>query len=94
LSLIPHLLDQIWTVTGGRSGINYGLNRLRFPAPVPVGSRIRANGKLDSAEDITGGIQVQISVTIEVEGKPKPACVAEVIYRYYTRGVAPGSWPA
>ncbi len=83
LSLVPYLLGTIWTVTGGSAGLNYGLNRMRFPAPVPVPSRIRAHATLESAEEVPGGIQVQVNVKIEVEGNAKPACAAEAIYRYY-----------
>lgn len=83
LSLAPYLMDQIWTVEGIRMGVNYGLNKLRFPAPVPVGKRVRARATLDNAEDVTGGMQVTVGLTFEVEGASKPACVAEGVYRFY-----------
>ena len=83
LSLAPYLMDQIWTVEGIRMGVNYGLNRLRFPSPVPVGKRVRARATLDNAEDVTGGMQVTVGLTFEVEGSSKPACVAEGVYRFY-----------
>lgn len=83
LSLIPHLMAQVWRVKGVKMGVNYGLNKLRFPSPVPVGSRVRAKGKLLNVEDVKGGAQVTVEVTIEVEGGEKPAAVAETLSRYY-----------
>jgi acyl dehydratase len=64
-------------------GVNYGCGKVRFPSPVPVGSKVRAGAELVSVEDVAGGAQVTLLVTFEVEGAPKPSCVAEVIYRYY-----------
>ncbi len=66
-----------------KMGINYGLNKVRFPAPVLVGSNVRARLKLLSVEDITGGAQMLLEVTIECEGSAKPVCVAESISRLY-----------
>jgi acyl dehydratase len=63
-------------------GINYGANRVRFPAPVPVGSRLRARGEIKSVEEVAGGVQMTTLVTIELEGSDKPACVVESISRY------------
>ena len=63
-------------------GVNYGTNKVRFPSPVPVGSRIRARGHVQSVEDVPGGVQVVNTVTIEIEGKDKPACVVETVSRY------------
>jgi acyl dehydratase len=83
LSLLPWLLSEILSVTGVKLGVNYGLNRVRFPAPVPVGSRVRAGGLLTSVEEIPGGVQAVTTVTIEVEGQEKPACVAESVARFY-----------
>lgn len=83
LSLGPHLLGQIWEVTGVRMGLNYGLNKLRFPSPVPVGSRVRARATLTGVEDVEGGVQVAVSITFEIEGGKKPACVADALFRYY-----------
>jgi acyl dehydratase len=84
LSLISHLASQAVRVSGNfKMGINYGLNRVRFPAPVPAGSRIRARFALQSAEDVPGGIQIIWNVTIEVEGAEKPSMVAEWLVRYY-----------
>ena len=83
LSLAPYLMDQIWAVEGIRMGVNYGLNKLRFPSPVPVGKRVRVRASLDDAKDVTGGMQVTVGLTFEVEGSSKPACVAEGVYRFY-----------
>ena len=83
LSIIPVLLRDVMSVEGMRMGINYGLNKLRFPAPVPIGSKIRANVKCASVEEVSGGLQGTFDVTVEVDGQDKPGCVAQVIYRYY-----------
>jgi acyl dehydratase len=83
LSLAPALLDEIIRVSGVAMAINYGLNKLRFPSPVPVGSKVRAGITLDSVEDVSGGVQVVLNTTFEIEGGSKPACVAEVLFRYY-----------
>jgi len=83
LSLAPALLPQILIVGGISMGVNYGCGKVRFPSPVPVGSKVRAGAELVSVEDVAGGAQVTMQVTFEVEGAPKPSCVAEVIYRYY-----------
>jgi acyl dehydratase len=80
--LVSYLLPQVIRVTGISMGINYGANRVRFPAPVPVGSRLRARGTIQSVEDVPGGVQMTTLVTIEVEGNPKPACVVESVSRY------------
>ena len=83
LSLIPGLLPQIVEMDGFRMGVNYGTEKVRFPAPVPVGSRVRAGAALSSATPFDGGITTNIDVTIEVEGASKPAMVATVVYRRY-----------
>ncbi|HXY45277.1 MAG TPA: MaoC family dehydratase [Acidimicrobiales bacterium] len=82
LSLVAYLLPQVIRVSGISMGINYGANRVRFPAPVPVGSRVRARGTIQSVEDVAGGVQMTTLVTVEVEGNTKPACVVESITRY------------
>jgi acyl dehydratase len=84
LSLTPTLLTEVMAVSGISMGVNYGLNKLRFPSPVPVGSKVRAGVELGGVEDTPGGAQVTLNVTYEVEGATKPACVAEVLFRYYT----------
>jgi acyl dehydratase len=83
LSLGPMLSPQIFTVTGISMGVNYGAGRIRFPSPVPVGSRLRLGAVLQSVEEVAGGAQVTMEFTFEIEGAPKPSCVAEVIFRYY-----------
>jgi acyl dehydratase len=83
LSLLPRLSEGVVTVAGVRMGVNYGLNKVRFPAPVPVGSRVRARYELLSVDDVEGGVQVVNRVTIEREGGDKPVCVAETVSRIY-----------
>jgi Acyl dehydratase len=83
LSLIPMLTSQVSRVEGVAMVVNYGLNRVRFPSPVPVGSRVRAGVVPKSVEDVPGGVQVVSEVTIEREGGEKPCCVAETISRIY-----------
>jgi acyl dehydratase len=84
LSLLPALMSEIWRVEGVRMGINYGLNRVRFPAPVPVGSRVRVVARLKEATPIEGGVQGVVEATVEVDGGAKPACVAETVFRLYS----------
>ena len=83
LSLTPTLLSEVLNVSGVSMAINYGLNKLRFPSPVPVGSKVRAGVVLAEVEDVSGGAQVNLTVTYEIEGGTKPVCVAEVLFRYY-----------
>jgi acyl dehydratase len=83
LSLLSYLVGQAVRVGGARMAINYGLNRVRFPAPLPAGSRIRARCALHAVEDIEGGVQATFSVVVEVEGGSKPCCVAEWLTRHY-----------
>jgi acyl dehydratase len=83
LSLIPALTAGLTAVDGVTMGVNYGLNKVRFPAPVPVGSRVRGRVELMSMDDVPGGVQLTSRVTVEREGGDKPACVAETITRLY-----------
>ena len=83
LSLLSSLIRDAMTFHGLRMAINYGMNRMRFVAPVPAGSRIRARFMLISVEDTSGSVQVTWQVTIEREHSDKPCCVAEWIVRYY-----------
>ncbi len=83
LSLGPMLSPQIFGVSGISMGVNYGAGKVRFPSPVPVGSKVRLGATLQSVEDVDGGAQVTMVFVFEVEGAPKPSCVAEVIFRYY-----------
>jgi len=83
LSLAPVLIGQIWKVEGVKMGVNYGTNKVRFMAPVPVGAKVRAGIKLLEATEIAGGAQVVLETTFECEGATKPSCVAEIIFRHY-----------
>ena len=83
LSLVPWLIGEVFTVEGLSMGINYGLNKLRFPAPVPVGSKLRLGIKVLSVEDVSGGVQAVMEGTLDTEGSSKPSCVAEILFRYY-----------
>ena len=84
LSLAPGLLKDVWQVRGAKMGVNYGLNKVRFPSPVPVGSKVRAGAALKEVTDVGGGgVQLVLEATFEVEGADKPACVAELVFRYY-----------
>ena len=84
LSLGPVLIPQAFSVGGIAMGVNYGCNKVRFMSPVPVGARLRAGVKLLGVDDVAGGAQVTLEVTFECEGAPKPSCIAEIIFRYYT----------
>ncbi len=84
ISLIPRFQTQLLQVDGARMMINFGLNRVRFPAPLPSGSRIRARAVMQSAEEQTGGsVETVIEITLEREEGSRPACEAEVVTRYY-----------
>jgi len=83
LSLVPAMAASAFEVSGSRMGVNYGLNRVRFPSPVPAGSRLRGRFKLLACEAIEGGWQLTLEVTIEREGSSKPVCVAETVARRY-----------
>jgi len=83
LSLCAHMMQQVLKVEGAKVTINYGANRVRFPAPVPVGSQIRGGVTLTKVEKVEGGLQVTVTVTVEREGEAKPACVAELLTRYF-----------
>jgi acyl dehydratase len=83
LSLLPAMAATAFHVEGSRMGVNYGLNKVRFPAPVPAGSRLRARFALAACEAIEGGVQMTMDATIEREGAGKPVCVAQMIARRY-----------
>ena len=83
LSLGPLLYPQVVTITGFSMGVNYGANKVRFPSPVPVGSKVRLGVKLLQVDDIPGGVQTTLEFTFECEGASKPSCVAEIIFRSY-----------
>lgn len=90
LSLLPSFLAELVEVEGVAMKVNYGLNRVRFPTPLPVGERVRARARVDRVDPVPGGVQVEISVTVEVEGREKPACVAQSLGRYYVEGITGG----
>jgi acyl dehydratase len=81
LSLLVRFWNEVAPKTDARIGINYGVNRVRFPAPVPVGSRIRGRFRVEAVEEIPRGAQVTIAATVEREGEAKPVCVAELVFR-------------
>ena len=83
LSLANLFLPQLLQVDKVSMGVNYGCDKVRFPAPVPVGSRVRGSGEILSAEEVKGGVQVVVRVTIEVEGSERPGCVIDTISRFF-----------
>ncbi|MGB7053650.1 MAG: MaoC family dehydratase [Acidimicrobiales bacterium] len=83
LSLAPGMLHEVLVVEGTSMGVNYGCNKVRFPAPVPVDSNLRIGVAVKDADDVTNGVQVVLELTFETEGSAKPSCVAEVVYRYF-----------
>jgi acyl dehydratase len=83
LSLLPVMSYEVVPHENGGMAVNYGLNRVRFPAPVPSGSRVRGSFRVDAVDEFDGGYQVTMTATIEREGGDKPVCVAELVFRYY-----------
>jgi len=83
LSLGPRFSYSLFEVSGFAFGLNYGYGKVRFPAPVPVGSNLRMRATLQSVEDVPGGVQFTVLQTFEVEGSEKPVCVAEALARAY-----------
>jgi acyl dehydratase len=83
LSLAPVLLNKVIRVDNMKFGVNYGANKVRFPTPVLVGSELRMGVTVAAVEDVEGGVQVTYDMVMELADKPKPACVAQVVYRYY-----------
>ena len=83
LALVIPLWGEILEVEGVKMGVNYGLEKVRFPSPVPVGAKIRLNAKVAAVEDVPGGVQATLDFTVEIDGVDKPACVARPVYRYY-----------
>jgi acyl dehydratase len=83
LSLTPALIDQVMPVDKLKMGVNYGLNKVRFPAPLAVGKRVRLRVFMKNTREIRGAIQTVMELTVEVEGQEKPACVAETLGLYY-----------
>jgi acyl dehydratase len=82
LSLLAPLMKSVYQIEGARIGVNYGLNKVRFAAPVPVDSRLRVRVRLVSAEDVANGVQLVWSAVMELEGSEKPACIAEPVTRH------------
>lgn len=83
LSLVNLFLPQLLDVQGASMGVNVGLDKVRFPAPVPTGSRLRGHGKVVSVEEAKGGFQITVRVTVEVEGSEKPCCIADTVSRFF-----------
>jgi acyl dehydratase len=83
LSLLASLSAQVLVITDTVMAVNYGLNKVRFPSPVPVGSKVRLTATLQSVEEVAGGLQLVLSAVIEREGGDKPVCIAEPVFRYY-----------
>jgi len=83
LSLLPVMSYEVVPRQDGGMAVNYGLNKVRFPAPVPVGSRVRGTFHVDSVDQQDWGFQAQMTATVERDGGDKPVCVAELIFRYY-----------
>ena len=83
LSLAPILLNKVLVINNMTFGINYGANKVRFPSPVPVGAELRMGVTVASAEEVGGGVQVVFDLVFEMKDAPKPACVAQVVYRYF-----------
>jgi acyl dehydratase len=82
LAMTNQFLPEIMKVEGVSMGINYGTNKVRFPQPVTVGSRVRGSAVLAEAEEISGGVQAIVTITVEIEGERKPACVVESVSRF------------
>jgi acyl dehydratase len=83
LSLVPMFGGQTYQVEGVKMAINYGVNKVRFTSPLPVGSKVRAGFELADVSDVDGGVQTVVKVIFEIEGSERPACVAETVSRYY-----------
>ncbi|MFF7778254.1 MaoC family dehydratase [Streptomyces tanashiensis] len=83
LSLLIPMWSELLQVEGVSMAVNYGLNKVRFPSPVRVGSKIRTHGRVVSAEDVKGGVEAVVDLTVEIDGVAKPACVAQAVYRFF-----------
>ncbi|HEY9332380.1 MAG TPA: MaoC family dehydratase [Streptomyces sp.] len=83
LSLLIPMWSELLQVEGVTMAVNYGLNKVRFPSPVRVGSKIRTHGRITSVEEVRGGVEATVDLTVEIDGSPKPACVAQALYRFY-----------
>jgi acyl dehydratase len=85
LALAPRLLDDVVSIEGFEFGVNYGLDRVRFPAPLPAESRVRVHARLADVAEVQGGVQVKLDLSFEREGAEKPVCVASWLGRYVSR---------
>lgn len=83
LAMLAPISMELLQITDLRMGVNYGLDKVRFPAPVRVGARFRGSGRLAEVTEVEGGVQAKVVITIEVEGSEKPAVAAECLLRYY-----------
>ena len=84
LALVIPMFGRLLEIGGTSMSINYGLEKVRFPAPVRVGSKVRLHGLVDTVEEVRGnGVQMRVAFTVEVDGTDKPACAAEAVYRFY-----------
>ena len=83
LSLLAPITQELLTVSDAAMGINYGLDRVRFPAPLPVGAQFRGSARITEVKPVEGGVQVHVTATVEVRDQPKPALVADCLFRYY-----------
>lgn len=83
LSLLPVLVGQVYKIDKVKMGVNYGLNKVRFTSPVPVGSKVRGSVELTDVADVAGGVQLTHKITVEIEGSERPALVAEWLTRQY-----------
>ena len=84
LSLIIPMYSEVLVVSDAKMGVNYGLNKVRFPAPVPVGTKVRLTATLKDVEEVAGGLQLTVAGVIEAEGGSKPVCIAEPVFRVYS----------
>jgi acyl dehydratase len=84
LSMLAPISQQLLQVTGAKASINYGTDKVRFPAPLPVGAQFRGSGVLTEVTEVNGGVQARATFTIEVKDQPKPALVAECLFRFFT----------
>jgi acyl dehydratase len=83
LSLLIPMWSEVLVVTDATMGVNYGLNKVRFPSPVPVGSKLRLTATLKDVEEVTGGLQVTVTAVVDADGGSKPVCIAEPVFRFY-----------
>lgn len=84
LALLPSLLAELLVVEAAAMGVNYGLNRVRFPSPLMTGDSVRASGRISSAVQVGGGVQAEATLTLHARHSTKPVCVADLVFRYYS----------